>query len=125
MVKKYYFMASYYLLSLVLPHINRLSVLFQAKSVDLALLRPSLSITIEDINVYRSADLKDADNQISGELSKFSINVSPTQNDNFRCNTQEKYIDDLVSRLENRFPGSVKVEAFSIFDPSTTSSIIY
>ena len=51
-------------------------------------------------------------------MSEFSINVSPTQKDNFCCNIQEKYIDDLVSQLENRFPDSVEVEAFSIFDPS-------
>ena len=60
-VKTYYFIASCYLLSLVLPHINRLSLLFQAKSVDLALLRPTLSATTEAIKGCRSAGLKDAD----------------------------------------------------------------
>ena len=44
-VKTYYFIASCYLLSLVVPHINRLSLLFQAKSVDLDPLRPTLSAT--------------------------------------------------------------------------------
>ena len=60
-VKTYYFVASCYLLSLILPHINRLSLLFQAKSVDLSLLRPMLTATIEATKGYRSADLKEAE----------------------------------------------------------------
>ena len=117
-VKTYYFISSCYLLSSVLPHINRLSLLFQAKCVDLTLLRPTLSATVEAIKGYRSADLKDADTRINGDLSEFNINVSPTQKDQFRRNIQEKYIDALVAQLENRFPDAVEVEAFSIFDPS-------
>ena len=121
-VKTYYFVASCYLLSLVLPHINRLSLLFQAKSVDLSLLRPTLTATIEAIKGYRSADLKEAESKINSDLSEFSIRVSSTQKDEFRRNIQEKYIDDLITQLENRFPDSVEVEAFSIFDPSKIPS---
>ena len=64
------------------------------------------------------ADLNDAATRISGDLSEFNINVSPTVKDNFCSNIQKQYITDLVSQLENRFPDSVEVEAFSIFDPS-------
>ena len=106
------------MLKSVLPHINRLSLVFQAKSVDLTLLRPTLSSTIEAIKGYHSAESKDADTRIN-DLSEFNIQLSATQKDNFRRNVQEKYIDDdLVAQLENRFPGSLEIEAFSILDPS-------
>ena len=94
MVKTYYFFASCYLLSSVLPHIHRLSYVFQ---IDLTLLRPTLSSTIEAIKGYRSAEFKDAETRISSGLSDFNILFSATQKDNFRCNIQEKYIDDLVA----------------------------
>ena len=116
--KTYYFIASCYLLNSVLPHINQLSLVFQAKSIDLTLLRPTLSSTIEAIKGYRSAEFKDAETRISSDLSDFNIHFSATQKDDFRHNIQETYIDDLVAQLENRFPDSLEVEAFSILDPS-------
>ena len=67
-VKTYYFVATCYLLSSVLPHINRLSLLFQAKSVDLTLLRPTLTAIIE-AKGYCSADLKEAESRITNDLT--------------------------------------------------------
>ena len=96
-VKTYYFIASCYLLSSVLSHINRLSHVFQAKSIDLTLLRPSLSSTIEAIKGYCSAEFKDAETRISSDLSDFNIHFSATHKDDFRRNIQEKYI---VAQLE-------------------------
>ena len=60
--------------------------------------------------------------KFNSDLSEFSIRVSSTQKDEFRRNIQEKYMDDLITQLENRFPDSVEVEAFSIFDPSKIPS---
>lgn len=58
------------LLSFVLPHINCLSLLFQAKSVDITL---TLAATIEVIKGYCCTDLKEAKTQISGDLSDINI----------------------------------------------------
>ncbi len=82
---------------------------------------PTLTATIEAVKGYRTADLE-AENKINTDLSEFSITVSSTQKDEFRRNIQEKYIDDLVTQLENRFPDSVEVEAFCIFDSSKIPS---
>ena len=92
--------------------------MFQAKSIDLTLLRPTLSSTIEAIKGYRSAEFKDAETPISSDLTDFNIHFSATQKDDFRRNIQDKCIDDLVAQLENHFPDSLEVEAFSIFDPT-------
>ena len=48
-VKTYYFVACCKLLSKVLPHINRLSLLFQREDIDLSAIRPNLNATIHAI----------------------------------------------------------------------------
>ena len=86
-------------------------------------MRPTLTATIEAIKEYRTADLE-AESKINSDLSEFSISVSSTQKDEFCRSIQEKYIDDLITQLENCSPDSVEVEAFLlIFDPSTIPSL--
>ena len=51
-MKCYKFVASLYLLSDVLPHLNRLSRIFQKEDVDLSLIQPCLKTTIDAIKEY-------------------------------------------------------------------------
>ena len=52
-VKTYYFVACCKLLSKVLPHISRLSLLFQREKTDLTAIGPNLDATINAIQQYR------------------------------------------------------------------------
>ena len=74
--------------------------------------------TITAVKKYRSVDLTEAEARINGDLSEFNIHVSADKKQQYRHNIQEKYIDDLVTQLENRFPDSLELEAFSLLDPS-------
>ena len=74
-VKTYYFVDCCKLLrKKILPHINRVSLLFQRKGVDLSANRPKFKwcITIEQ---YHDADVG-AEVFIESELSEFGIDVS-------------------------------------------------
>ena len=51
-MKSYKFVASVYLLSDILPHLGRLSCIFQKENVDLSLIQPYLKSTIDAIKKY-------------------------------------------------------------------------
>lgn len=55
-IKCYRFVACTYLLSDVLPHLSRLSRIFQKENVDLSLIQPCLKSTIDAIKKYKHAD---------------------------------------------------------------------
>ena len=78
-VKTYYFVACCKLLSKVLPHINRLSLLFQFEDVDLSVIQPNLNATIHAIEQYRDSDVG-AKQFIEGELSQFGVDTSQAKN---------------------------------------------
>ena len=73
-VKTYYFVACCKMLSKILPHINRLSLLFQCEDVDLSAIQPNLNATIKAIEQYCVSDVG-AKQLIDGELSQFGIDV--------------------------------------------------
>jgi len=52
-VKSYKFIACAYLLADVLPHLGRLSLIFQKQNVDLTLVRPYLKATVDAISLYK------------------------------------------------------------------------
>lgn len=88
------------------------------RNVDLTLLRPTLTATITAVKKYRTVDLTNAEERINGDLSELNIPISANMKQQYRRNIQEKYIDALVTQLQNHFPDSFDLEAFSILDPS-------
>ena len=71
-VKTYYFIACCKLLSKILPHINRLSLLFQCEDVDLSAIQPNLDATIHAIRLYRESEIE-TNQLIENELSEFRL----------------------------------------------------
>ena len=55
--------------------------------------------------------------QLSSDLSDFDINTSDRLKEDFRKQVQEKYIDALVTQLQNRLADVADLEQFSLFDP--------
>ena len=116
-VRTYYFVACCKLLSKVLPHINRLSLLFQREDVDLSAIQPNLNAAIHAIEQYRDSDVG-AQQFIESELSKFEIDVSQAKKDEFKERVQKKYVDSVIAQLKQRFPHVDQLASFSLFDPS-------
>lgn len=88
-VKTYYFVHFFFvfvacckLLSKVLPHINRFSLLFQCEDIDLSAIQPNLNATIHAIWQYRESDIE-ATQLINGEFSEFGIDMSQVKKDEF------------------------------------------
>ena len=103
-VKTYYFIACCKLLSKVLPLINRLSLLFQHRDVDLSVIQPSLNATILAIEQYREADVG-AKELIGEGLSKFMIAIIlQAKKDEFKDRVQKKYEESVINQLKECFP---------------------
>ena len=67
------------LLSDVLPHLNRLSALFQTRDINLTMLQTSITATTEVIKSYEAQPgphLSDVDELIKTRLQGFRIEVS-------------------------------------------------
>ena len=86
-----------HLLHKILPHITRLSLIFQKEEVDFTLLRPCLDATISAVSAYRTDKLKEVDIALSSDLKDFDINSSERSKSDFQKQVQKKYIDALVA----------------------------
>ena len=116
-VKTYYFVACCKLLSKVLPHINRLSLLFQREDVHLSAIRPNLNPAIHAIEQYHDSNVG-AEQFIVSELSEFEIDATQAKKDDFKERVQRKYVDSVIAQLKQRFPHVDHLASFSLFDPS-------
>ena len=124
-MKGYKFVACAYLLSDVLPHLSRLSRIFQKQNVDLSLVRPCLKTAIDSIKQYeisQGPNLSRLDEVLSTDLKDFNITSTEAQKQEFKSSIQEKYIQAIVTQLQNRFPDVDYLDAFSIFDPQKVLS---
>ena len=119
MIKTYNFVASLYLFSDVLPHICRLSKIFQDRQVDLSMIK--LSATLAVIQRYEespSPSLLHLDSDLDTIFKDCDIQVGPTSKENFKANIQSKYIKAVLDHLQQRLPDVPLLDAFSIFDPA-------
>ena len=117
-VKTHSFIATAHLLHKVLPHVSRLSRVFQKEDVDFTLLRPCVDATIAAVSLYKDDDLKEVDSTLSVDLKDYIIHTSDAMKDDFRKQIQEKYVTALVTQLTSRLPDVGELEAFSVLDPS-------
>ena len=120
-IKTYEFVASLYLFCDVLPHICKLSLIFQQQEVDLSAVRSHVTATLACISKYEDSptpSLSGLEADLSGPLVGLAITVTPEKKARFSDNIQKKYIQALKKHLENRLPHTELLDAFCIFDPS-------
>ena len=121
MIKTYLFVASLYLFCDVLPHVCRLSLVFQQQEVDLSLIRSQVSATLALLSAYEdnpTPSLSTLEADLSGSLQVLAITVTPLQKTQFASSVQKKYIKALKEHLDNRLPSTDLLDAFCIFDPA-------
>ena len=121
LVKTYEFIASLYIFCDVLPHICKLSLVFQQKEMDLSVACSQVSATLDCISVYEdnpTPGLSTLEADLRGSLAVLGITVTPHKKADFSRNVQKKYIAALRDQLELRFPSTELLDSFCIFDPS-------
>ena len=125
-MKCYKFVACAYLLSDILPHLSRLSRIFQKESVDLSLIQPCLKTTIDTIKEYQHSpgpNLKKVEDVLATDLKDFRIEVTASQKEAFKSGIQMVFVQAIVDQqLHARFPCVEVLDAFSIFDPAHLAS---
>ena len=101
-MKSYKFVACTYLLSDILPHLSRLSCIFQKQHIDLSLVQPCLKTTIDSIKQYETTpgpNLRKLDEVLSSDLKDFDITPTDVQKTEFRSSIQVKYIQAVIVEL--------------------------
>lgn len=120
MIKTYEFVATLYLFSDILPHVCRLSLVFQQQDVDLALVRPQVNATLACIAAYKdnpTPSLSKLDEDLDTFLQGLGITIPPTKKVNFKTHIQKKYVKSLEEQLQNWFPDMELLDSFCIFNP--------
>lgn len=110
-----------YLFCDVLPHICKISLIFQQQEVDLSAVRSHVTATLACISEYEDSptpSLSRLEADLSGPLVGLAITVTPEKKRRFSENIQKKYIQALKEHLINRLPHTELLDAFCIFDPS-------
>ena len=100
-----------------LPHLSRLSRIFQKENVDLSLIQSYLKTTIDTIKEYKHTPGPNFQKVEDVLANHFPINVTTSQKEAFKSGIQVVYIQAIVDRLRARFPCVDVLGAFSIFDP--------
>ena len=121
-VKTHYFVACCYLLHRILPHISRLSLLFQCEDIDLSLIQPALEAAIASIEDVRTSDLHEVHDAIANELKEYTITVTDTNKQHFRERVQHKFVDAVIDQLRQRLPDCEELSAFTLLDPQKVPS---
>jgi len=107
LVKCYKSIACMYFLSDALPHLSRLSCIFQKQNVDLTLIPPCLKTTIDAIKLYKDSpgpNLRKLDDVLATDLKDFQITPIDAQKEQLKSTVQLKYIEALTAGLEKSLP---------------------
>ena len=113
-VKTHYFVGCCYLLNKVLPHISRLSLIFQQEDIDLSLIKPALESTLASIEEVRTFQFEEMYSTVENVLQ---ISVSESEKQHFRERVQYKFIDAVIDQINDRLPDCDELSAFSLLDP--------
>ncbi|XP_070559661.1 zinc finger protein 862-like isoform X2 [Ptychodera flava] len=120
-LKQFNFVASILMLSDVLPHLTRLSLMFQKKDVDVTILDTIISSTITAIRTLKTqpgTHTMNVESYLNEDLAEHSVTSTDAVKQRFKDQVYDKYIDAVCDNLEQRFPDVQLIGAFSIFDPS-------
>ena len=124
-VMTYEFVACTYLLSDILPSLNRLSLIFQRKDLDFSVIQPRVHSTISFLESLKTNDgpmMKLLPKTFEEELNAFNINTTGEKTENFKRVVIEPYIDSICENLSSRFPHLDILDAFQIFNPELLPS---
>ena len=113
-VKTHYFVGCCYLLNKVLPHISRLSLIFQQEDIDLTQIKPALESTLASIEEVRTFQFEEVYSTVENVLQ---ISVSESEKQQFRKRVQYKFIDAVIDQINDRLPDCDELSAFSLLDP--------
>ena len=118
----YQFVATLLLMCNVLPHLSRLSKLFQRKDVNLAHIEPMLISTtdvMKRLEKERGSHLKRLNEVLDVDLRSFEIKCSGQDKSAFE-ETRKKFLLGIVKHLEDRFPQNQILSAIGVLDPKNT-----
>lgn len=141
----YNFLASLLLLDEILSAVSRLSLAFQRTTINLTVISPLLSSTvgtlekiqqepaagfqskvnqlitkiIKDVAELRQSGDRDEDDSDSEcEMVNTLIQVRANEPERFESGIRQKFLTQVITNLEERFPQVDTLEAFSILDPA-------
>ena len=121
-IKKYDFIATLYMMCDVLPIVNRLSRILQAKDIDLSQLHGLVSSTVDGLKGLKTSNgvyLGKIETDITGSLSDFNISFTSNMKTLFRTSIYLPFLDSLIKHIQERLPDTSLFAAFSIFDTRT------
>lgn len=119
-MRTYYFIGSVYLLSDILPHLSRLSHLFQERDIDFSKVHVHVSNTIEvleTMKTYKGPYMQKLSAALEGELSACRIVTKETDPHCFHRNVKNAYLEAVIDNLHKRFLDARVISAFGIFNP--------
>lgn len=105
---RYKFIATLHLLGDTLPHLSRLSKLFQRQDINLAHVEPMVTATLNSVRNLqweRGPHLKKVDEVLRTELRVAKRSV------------RQKFLKKLEEYVESRFPNNGVITALSVFEP--------
>ena len=121
--KTYMFVATLMLMSDVLFHVTRLSLLFQKEKIDFAQVQSLVQSCIEAVRQLESKPgpaMKSTDTVIQSLTEDHQIQIAGITDENkakFQKDIQQKYCFELCQHLEKRFPDLPMIKAFQVFNP--------
>ena len=118
-MKCYEFVAILNLMCEVLPHLSCLSYLFQARYIQLSMIKPHLDACTKALESYKdrakASDVTATDFALADQLQQFDITVSPQRKEAFDKNVRQPFLRLLLENLAHRFP---QIELLCAFDVS-------
>ena len=147
MCSNYMFVAAMQLLHDSLTAVNRLSLAFQRTSLDLSIIRPLLSSTLTSLERLKdespssfedkvrslitrmnreaielhvdvpSKDDSDTNSSDDMETELPTITTTASEPQRFETQVRQKFLSQVIINLQERFPHTELLEAFSILDP--------
>ena len=126
--KTYEFIATLMLMSDILSHVNKLSLIFQMETIDFSnvnSLVESCIIAMKKLKANPGPAMKSTSSviqQLQKEHDMHISNVTEVNREKFKKEVQDQFCDELIEHLNKRFPDLPMVKAFEVFDPQKNSS---
>ena len=121
MVKTYNFVATVHMMCDILPHLSRLSKVFQRQDINLAHVEPMVRSTIaalEKMIAEPGIQLKKVNDVIRIDLSTHQISARVNERESFDKNIRLKFLPNIISHIQQRFPDNRIISALSALDPT-------
>lgn len=118
-VKSPFFLCAIAMLLDTLPHLNRLSKLFQKTSIDFSMvdtLVSSTQLVLTNLLDNPGPNTKDIATYFNS-LEEYGVKYNQTEVNRFKEQVYQPFINNVISNLHDRFPDTSVLDSFSVFDP--------